>query len=78
MRDGQPVADVAVADAERGAGDGVADAERAGGAAHERGLAGAELAAHEHDVAVAERAGQLGTQRFGLGGTGGFDGACGH
>ncbi len=51
VRDRHPGCRVAVADAEGGAGDGVADAERARGAAHERGLARAELATHEHDVA---------------------------
>ena len=55
-------------DAERRAGHRVADAERARGAAHERRLARAELAAHEHHVAVRERRGQLGAERFRLGG----------
>src|SRR3954447_15930135 len=42
---------VAVADREGGAGDGLAHAERAGGAAHEGGLAGTQLARDGDDVA---------------------------
>ena len=42
------------------------DAERPAGAAHERRLAGAELALDEHDVAGREPRGQLGGERLGL------------
>ncbi len=44
---------VEVADREGGAGHRALHAERAAGAAHERGLAAAELAAHQHHVARA-------------------------
>ena len=79
MRDGQALAGaIAVADAEARARDGVADAERAGGAAHERRLAGAELTAHEHDVTVFQALGQLCAEGFCLGGVGGVDDARSH
>ena len=66
VRDGDVRAAVAVPDAEGRAGDGTGDAERPGGAADEGGLAGAELAVDEHQVARAQLSGQLGPEGFGL------------
>ena len=42
---------IAMADRERGAGDGTLDAERAAGSTNERRLSGAELAGYGHHVA---------------------------
>jgi hypothetical protein len=57
---------VPVADGVRRARDWTFDAERAGGAADERGLAGAELARNRHDVARAEVGGEPGSELLGL------------
>ena len=59
-------AGVDLADGEGGARDRPVHPERAAGAAHEGGLAAAELARHEHDVARAQARGQLGPGRLGL------------
>src|SRR4029077_10237134 len=69
---------VAVSDAERGARDRVCDAERPRGAAHERRLAGADLAVDEHHVTCAQTGGQLGAESFGLARVYGLHDAGGH
>lgn len=46
---------IALGEREGGAGDGLGDAERAGDRAHQRGLAGAEVAAQQHEVARAQQ-----------------------
>ena len=57
---------VEVADHERRARHRLGDAERPRGAAHERRLAGAELAGDEHDVARRERRGERRAGALGL------------
>ena len=68
---------VAMADAERRTGDRPEHAERASGAADERRLARAQLAAHEHDVSRTQARGQPRAQRLGLLRSGGVDGERG-
>jgi hypothetical protein len=65
VRDGHDAV-VAARDRERRARHRAGDAEGATGAAHEGGLAGAELAGDEHDVAGPQALGELGGERLGL------------
>ena len=73
VRDRDLRAAVAMPDPERRAGDRIADPQPARGAAHERRLPGAELAAHEDEVAGAQAARQLRAQRLGLPGVRGLE-----
>src|SRR5262249_37852553 len=66
VRDLQRAALVDVSDREGRAGDRIGHAQRAGGAAHEGGLAAAELAGDQNDAARPKARGQLGTPRLGL------------
>ena len=78
MADDHVPAAIAVADAERRAGDRVAHAQRARRAAYERGLARADLARDQDNIASAQPGRQLGANSLGLSRICGLDDAHCH